>query len=65
MKRILLRTLVAAAAAALLLILALGQAQAPQVPFFTTPSLHAFSSSGISLLVRQPDSKGPSVNNSF
>ncbi|MGA2326193.1 MAG: FG-GAP-like repeat-containing protein [Bryobacteraceae bacterium] len=58
MKRILFRTLVTAAAAALLLILALGQAQAPPVPFFTTPALNAFSaSSGITLLVRQPDNR--------
>jgi uncharacterized protein (TIGR03437 family) len=58
MKRILIRTLVTAAAAALLLILALGQAQAPQAPFFTTPALSAFSSSsGITLLVRQPDNR--------
>lgn len=56
MKRILFRTLITAAAAALVLILALCQTQAPQVPFFTTPSLDAFSSSsGITLLVRQPD----------
>jgi uncharacterized repeat protein (TIGR01451 family) len=57
MKRILLlRVFVAATAAALLLMLVLGQSQAPQAPFFTTPSLNAFSSSGITLLVRQPDS---------
>ena len=58
MKRIFFRTLLAAAAAAVLFLIVVAGSQATRAPFFTTPSLSAFSSSsGITLLVRQPDSK--------